>query len=108
MNLQILKWLVAHRDLLTKITEAAKGFSKDLPYAQQWDIVDKIARLIIPALSESEIRMLADSDPWEEDEPMVTSFALGAEYSALGIDWVTLVNVILPILQIILEALQKK
>ncbi len=106
MNLQILKWLVAHRDLLTKIVEAVKGFSKDLPYAQQWEIVDKVARLVIPALSKADVRALNEVD-WDEDTNSV-AFALGAEYTALGLDWMTLVNIIIPILQIILEALAKQ
>lgn len=106
MNLQILKWLVAHRDLLTKIAEAAKGFSKDLPYAAQWEIVDKVARLIIPVLTSADVHAMSDID-WEADGESA-AFALGAEYQALGIDWATLLNIILPILQIILDALASK
>lgn len=105
MNLQILKWLVAHRDLLSKIIEAVKGFSKDLPYDKQWDIVDKVARLVLPALKDMDVHAMSSID-WNDDG-QAAAFALGADCAALGIDWQLVLNVILPILQIILDALSK-
>lgn len=100
MNLQVIKWLLAHRDLLAKILEAVKGWRRDLPLAEHWEIVDKVARLVIPALSKADVQAMLDS-PYED---AVTSFALGAEAHALGVDWVTLVQLIVPILQAILQA----
>lgn len=104
MNLTMIKWLLAHRDLLGKIVEIVKGWHKDMPLAAHWDVVDKIARLVIPALTKQDVAAMMDS-PWE-DAP--TAFALGAEANALGVDWVTLIQVIIPILQAILQAFSQE
>ena len=104
MNLQVLKWLLAHRDLLTKVLEVAKGFRRDLPALEQWEIVDKIARLVIPVLKSDDVRAMYAWD-LDEDEA-VTAFALGSEYSALGFDWTFVVNVLVPLLRIVLMTLE--
>lgn len=101
MNLQIIKWLIAHKDLLLQVVEAVKPWRKDLSPIQHWEIVDNVARIIIPALTQDDIEALSTED-WEDN---VEAFALGVEYSALGIEWVTLIQVIIPILQAILRAL---
>lgn len=101
MNLQIIKWLIAHKDLLLQVVAAVKPWRKDLSPIQHWEIVDKVARIIIPALTQGDIEALTTED-WEDN---VEAFALGVEYSALGIEWVTLIQVIIPILQAILRAL---
>ncbi len=103
MNMQIVKWLIAHRDVLLQVIEAVKGWRKELPLIEHWNIVDKVARIVIPALSKEDIEALTTYS-YAEEEP-VEAFALGAEVSALGIDWVTLLQVIVPILQAILRAL---
>lgn len=100
MNLAVIKWLLAHRDLLTQILEIVKGWRKDLPLAEHWEIVDKVARLVIPYLSSADVKAMLDS-PYEDT---VSAFALGSEANALGVDWVTLIQVIIPILQAILQA----
>ena len=107
MNLKLLQWLLAHRDVLTKVLEVAKDFRRDLPVLDQWIIVDKVARLVIPVLTEPEVKTLSDVD-WhaDEDDTSVAAFALGVEASALGIDWAFIVSVILPILRLILSALE--
>lgn len=107
MNLKLLQWLLAHRDVLTKVLEVAKDFRRDLPVIEQWIIVDKVARLVIPVLTEPEVKTLSEMD-WNSDEEdtSVTAFALGVEASALGIDWAFIVSVILPILRLILSALE--
>jgi hypothetical protein len=104
MNLQLLRWLISHRDLLTKIAEAAKGFDRDAPYSAQWEVIDKIARLVVPELDELQV-MSFDVDPYEDPAEYV---AMGVELAGLNIDWVTLINVILPLLQMILDLLQKR
>lgn len=104
MNLKLLQWLIAHRDLLTQVIAVAKGFSKDLPAVEQWNIVDKVARLVIPVLTKEDIRAMYDMGWGDSDE--VTAFALGTEYSALGIDWAFVVNTLLPILRLVLAALE--
>lgn len=104
MNLKLLQWLIAHRDLLTQVLAVAKGFSKDLPAMDQWNIVDKVARLVIPVLTKEDIRAMYSMDWSDSDE--VTAFALGTEYSALGLDWAFVVNTLLPILRLVLAALE--
>jgi hypothetical protein len=101
MNLQIIKWLIAHKDLLLQVVAAVKPWRKDLTPIQHWEIVDQVARIVIPALTQDDIAVLATED-WEDN---VEAFTLGVEYSALGVDWVTLIQVIIPILQAILRAL---
>lgn len=104
MNLQILRWLLAHKDVLLQVVDVVKGWSKDLPLLEQWAIVDKVARLVVPLLNEQDMVHLsvdfADEDP-------VSAFAFGAEVQSLGLDWATLITVIIPILQVILQALSK-
>jgi hypothetical protein len=101
MNLQIIKWLIAHKDLLLQVVAAVKPWRKDLAPIQHWEIVDQVARIVIPALTKDDIAALAVED-WQDN---VEAFTLGVEYSALGVDWVTLIQVIIPILQAILRAL---
>ena len=104
MNLKMLQWLLAHRELLTKVLEVVKAYSKDLPVVAKWELVDKVARLIIPVLSESDLRAMQAID-WDEDTE-VGAFALGAEYSALGMDWNFVLTNLIPILRLILLALE--
>lgn len=103
MNLNLIRWLLAHRDLLNQVVDAVKGYNKNLPPLEQWAIVDRVARLVIPVLTSAEV---ADFQihSWEDDDAM-SALALGSEYAAAGVDWQTLLKVILPILEIILRAL---
>ena len=103
MNLKLLQWLIAHRDILTQVIAVAKGFSKDLPAVEQWNIVDKIARIVIPVLTKEDIRAMYDF-AYHADE--VEAFALGTEYSTLGLDWAFVVNTVLPILKLVIAALE--
>lgn len=103
MNLKLLQWLIAHREILTQVIAVAKGFSKDLPAVEQWNIVDKIARLVIPVLTKEDIRAMYDY-AYSSDE--ITAFNLGNEYAALGLDWSFIVNTILPILRLVVMALE--
>lgn len=104
MNLKILQWLLAHRDVLTKVLEVVKGFRKDLPAMEQWEIADKVARLVIPVLTKEDIRAM-EAISWDDEDASV-AFALGSEYSALGVDWTVILNTIVPILRLILAALE--
>jgi len=103
MNLNLIKWLLAHRDLLSQVLEAVKGYNKSLPPLEQWAIVDKVARLVIPVLTSSDVAELQAFD-WD-NEDTATALAIGSEYAALGVDWQTLLKVILPILEAIIGAL---
>lgn len=103
MNLQILKWLIAHREVLAQVLEIAKGWRKDLPIVEQWNIVDRIARIVIPVLTKEDIRAMYDM-AYHGDE--VAAFNLGNEYAALGLDWSQVVSVLLPLLRVVLFALE--
>lgn len=103
MNLKVLKWLLAHRDVLIKVMDAAKHFNKDGLYIDQWDVVDNIARIVIPVF-EKEGTDVNSLTVYEFEDETVGAFAMGAEVQAMGIDWQQLVNVILPILIAILKA----
>lgn len=106
MNLAVLQWLLKNQATLRKIAEIAKGWKKDLPYEDQWAIVDSIARLVIPMVKESE------ASPKTLSQVLTVSHTaeaeMGAEYAALGIDWALVTNVILPIVISILQALAVK
>jgi len=106
MNLRVIQWLIAHRELLLNVVEAAKDFDKDSAYIKQWEIVDRIARIVIPALDESSINVNSMVSDWYDDE--VQAFGMGAQVAALGVDWQTLINIVLPILVAILKALADK
>ena len=115
MNLKVLQWLLAHKDVLLKIVEVAKGYSKSLPYLQQWEIADKVARLIIPVLEaeSAKPRALATDDIYDlfgDDSKLappreVQVLQAGTEVSALAIDWKLLAETILPLVVAILRAL---
>lgn len=113
MNIKALQWLLAHRDLLLKIVDVAKNFSRHKPYIEQWDVVDKVARLVIPVLAAEELKpqqiIHDDAGKWETWEDLeVAAFAAGADVSAMGIDWRQLVEVILPLVLAVLQALAAK
>lgn len=102
MNLTIIKWLLAHREILAQILDAVKGWRKDLPLIEHWEIADRVARIVIPALTKPDVQAMLDS-PYED---AVSAFALGSEAHALGVDWVTLIQVIVPLLQTIIQMFQ--
>ncbi len=102
MNLQILRWLLAHRDLLIKVLEAAKKYSRSLPLVEQWAIVDEIARIVIPVLEKESVDV--EAMLWGQDDE-VEAFSMGAEVQAMGVDWRTIIEILLPILIKILQSL---
>ena len=109
MNLKVLQWLLKNKNVLLQVVEIAKGFQKDAPYLKQWEIVDQIARLVIPLIEADSatpkllafelggFESLAGHD--------MALFSAGAEVQALGIDYQLLMNVIIPLVIAILEAL---
>jgi len=114
MNLKVLKWLLAHRDALVQIVEIAKGYDKKLPFIKQWEIVDRIARIVIPILEAESVSPKALSDDGfyilstiDDDNREVELLAAGATVVALGIDWKIVVETVLPIILAILKALLK-
>lgn len=111
MNIKVLQWLLRHRELLLKIVDVAKGFRKDADYIDQWDIVDKIARLVIPVVTQDDASLTLFSltaDDFDYDAVEIAAFHAGAEAQAMGIDWKALVEVILPLVVAILETFLKR
>jgi hypothetical protein len=111
VNLKVVKFLLANQAALLKVVEIAKSWRKDLPYVEQWALVDSIARIIIPILESQAVGPKAltvsrfrDAD-FEEQDYEALAFQAGAEVSALGVDWKLLVEVVLPIVISILKAL---
>lgn len=105
MNMKLISWLLKHRELLLQIIAVAKKFDRSAPYIAQWEVVDEIARLVIPVFEKEGVDSYALVEHGWESEDEVAAFALGAEVQALGIDWQSLVQVVLPILIAILRAL---
>jgi len=111
MNLKALQFLLRHREVLLAVVAVAKKFPDAASYLDKWTVVDEIARLVIPVLeTELEAPKLLTLD---DDEDFVGNFrdydarvlALGAEFGALGIDWKLLLEVVIPIVIAILEAI---
>jgi antitoxin component of RelBE/YafQ-DinJ toxin-antitoxin module len=104
MNLSVIRWLIAHRELLVQVVTAVKKFNPNGTYLSQWEVVDEVARIVLPALEKEGVLPLdLLSDEWGDDE--YAAFAVGAEVSAMGIDWQQLITIVLPILIAILRSL---
>lgn len=110
MNLKVLRWLLQHRDVLMKVIEVSKKFNRDGLYIDQWEVIDQIARLVIPVFEKegTDVATVLGYDWTDDEENEVAAFALGAEVHAMGVDWKQLVDVILPILIAILKALSSE
>jgi hypothetical protein len=111
MNLKALQFLLRHREVLLAVVAVAKKFPDAPSYLDKWTVVDEIARLVIPVLEKEldspKLLSLDDSDeflftPSTYDAKVL---AVGAEFGALGIDWKLLIEVVIPIVISILEAL---
>lgn len=109
MNLKVLQWLIAHRELLMQVVAVVKRYNKDATLLEKWVLVDEVARLVIPVVQDNdEVLGLLTRDyiDWEEDSQV--SFAMGADVAALGVDWRLIVELVLPVVISILEALACK
>jgi hypothetical protein len=111
LNVKVVKFLLANQTALLALVEIAKKWRKDLPYADQWAMVDQVAKILIPILEAQAVSPKAmmrsrftDAD-FEEQDYEAMAFASGAEFAALGVDWKLLIDVILPIVLSILKAL---
>lgn len=111
VNLKVVKFLLANQAALLKVVEIAKSWRKDLPYVEQWALVDSIARIVIPILESQAVSPKAlmksrfHDEDYEDTQYEALAFGAGAEFAALGVDWKLLVDVILPIVISILKAL---
>lgn len=101
MNLKIVKWLLANRDVLTKVVELAKTYNPDGSWLEKWTLVDAIARIVLPVIEDtvSAKSLLEDFD---------SAAGCEADVAALGIDWKLVIDVIVPILISILQAISPK
>jgi hypothetical protein len=101
MNLKIVKFLLAHREVLLKVVELAKTYNPDGTWLEKWTVVDQIARLVLPVIEDtvSAKSLLEDFD---------SAAGCEADVTAMGIDWKLIVDVIVPILISILQAISNK
>lgn len=100
MNLSVIRWLIANRETLVKCVEIVSKFDAESSILEKWEIVDEIARVIIPLIEvEDAVEMLWESG--DEYEAM----SQGVELQALGVDWQVIVNTLVPIIVAILRAL---
>ena len=117
MNYAVVKWLLAHRDQLTQVIAVAKNYRDTLPLIEQWAILDKIARIVLPVLQDETKNSLAPVAALmygdEDEDSCVASYAsdvnllsVGAECGALGFDWQVIIKVVLPLIISILQSLQ--
>jgi hypothetical protein len=111
LNVKVVKFLLANQTALLALVEIAKKWKKELPYADQWALVDQVAKILIPILEAQAVSPKAlmrsrftDAD-YEEQDYEAMAFTAGAEFAALGVDWKLLIDVILPIVLSILKAL---
>jgi len=115
MNLKIVQWLLKHREALLKVVEIAKKFDRNAPYLAQWAVVNEIAKIVLPILEAEAVQPKFfgwdDNGDLAVDTPSAYDarvFSAGAEVAALGIDWKTIVDVLIPILIAILQAVGPK
>jgi hypothetical protein len=106
VNIKVLQWLLKHRDVLLKVVEVAKDFDRTASYASQWDIIDRVARLVTPIMqAEANAPQLLTVDYDHYTDEVAVAYQTGAEVSALGVDWKLLIEVIVPIIISILQGL---
>lgn len=111
LNIKVVKFLLANQDALLKVVAIAKGWRKDMPYTEQWALVDSIARILIPILEAQAVAPRAltkhrfHDEAFDDIDYEALAFGAGVEFAALGVDWKLLVDVILPIVLSILKAL---
>ena len=106
VNIKVLQWLLKHRDVLLKVVEAAKDFDRTTSYLSQWEVIDRIARLVVPIFqAEANAPQLLTVDYDNYVDEVAVAYQTGAEVSAMGVDWKLLIEVVIPILISILQTL---
>ncbi|NBT35583.1 MAG: hypothetical protein EBT03_08620 [Betaproteobacteria bacterium] len=106
MNLQVMKWLLKNRDLVTKVLEAVKGWSPNMTLTQKWEIVAKVAALVVPVLDPTTVKQMMAAAGNHEVAEALSVDREGVEL--LGVDWPTMVRVIVPIISFILQVLNEQ
>lgn len=105
MNLAVIKWLIANREVLMECLAIVKDYDHSASLLERWEIVDRLAKAIIPALEGEDIETLAYGEPSILSDDNYSAMSCGAELSAMGVDWQTLVSTLIPILIAILKSL---
>lgn len=105
MNLALIKWLIAHRDVLMECISIAKDYDHNASLMEKWEIVDRLAKVIIPAVEGEDIETLAYGEPYLISDDNYSAMSCGADLAALGVDWQMLISTLVPILIAILKAL---
>lgn len=106
MNLAVLRWLLAHRAVLTQVVEVAKKWDASSDLLAKWKLVDEIARLLLPVFQQEDVSVMSfDGGDMYGSYEMEEAFELGVQAQAMGIDWKQLIDVIIPIVIALLEAL---
>ena len=109
MNLKVLQWLISHRELLMQVVAVVKQYSQDATLLEKWVLVDEVARLVIPVIQDNdEVLGLLTRDYMDFEDDSAVSFAMGADVAALGVDWRLIIELVLPVVISILEALACK
>lgn len=96
----IVKWLLAHKSQAMQIYAIVQKWSEDLDILDKWKIVSEVAEIVIPILASDEINILSVQ---EDDFDEAAVMALGGEVQALGIPWIMITTVILPVMQIVFD-----
>jgi len=104
MNLKVLHWLLKYKRELLEIVSIAKTFRPDLPLGEKWKLIDEIAKILIPVI-ETETKAVA---LLAAEEPELSALAIEGDINALAIDWQLVIDVIIPIVISILQALAAK
>lgn len=105
MNLQVMKWLLANRSVVTAVLEAVKGWRPDMSLAEKWAVISKVATLVLPLLDKETVKAMMASAGNHDVAEALSVDREGVE--ALGVDWPTLVRVIVPIITFILQVLNE-
>jgi len=111
MNIKVVKFLLANQTALLALVEIAKKWKKNLPYAEQWELVNQAAKVIIPVLEAQAVSPKAltksrfTDEDYEEQDFEALAFTAGVEFAALGVDWKTFIDVIIPLVIYVLKLL---
>jgi len=105
VNLALIKWLISHRDVLMECISIVKDYDHEASLLDKWEIVDRLAKVIIPVVEGEDIETLAYGEPYLIADDNYSAMSCGADLAALGVDWQMLITTLAPILIAILRAL---
>jgi len=105
MNLQVMKWLLANRSVVSSVLDAVKGWKADLSLAEKWSIISKVAAIVVPLLDKKTVQSMMAAAGNHEVVEALSVDKQGVEM--LGVDWPTVIKVIVPIINFILQILSE-